>query len=114
MTVPVLIDILKNSSFKVNLYVAQKFQKIPLPPAYDDRVKAIKLPVYNFAAVRRFSGFIDNANIASELLELKKSLQSTRWQSAIASNAYAAADYNPPWQLQFRVNEVILWFGNTD
>ncbi|XP_022877015.1 uncharacterized protein LOC111395262 [Olea europaea var. sylvestris] len=38
---PVLVDILKNSSLKVNLYVAQKFQNVPLP---QDKVKPIKLP----------------------------------------------------------------------
>ncbi|KAI3472885.1 hypothetical protein Pfo_031032 [Paulownia fortunei] len=110
MTAPVLTDILPKSFFKVYFYVPEKFRNNLPTPYGDDIIQPVKLPRRKFAAVTRFSGYLNDATIAAELAALKKSLQGTPWQSSAASPDYSAADFNPPWQVEDRVSEVILWF----
>ncbi|KAA8529989.1 hypothetical protein F0562_034407 [Nyssa sinensis] len=87
MTAPVLVDIYPstgpfcNSSFVVYFYVPKKYQK--KPPASDE-ARPVKLPRHQYGAVRRFGGFMDDTNIATEALALKKSLRGTPWEAATA------------------------------
>ncbi|KAI3467806.1 hypothetical protein Pfo_024469, partial [Paulownia fortunei] len=97
-------------TFFLNLPLTCTFQNNLPAPYGDQHIKPVKLPRRKFAAVTRFSGYLNDSNIASELATLKKSLQGTPWQSAAASPDFSAADYNPPWQLKDRVNEIIMWF----
>ncbi|KAG8365788.1 hypothetical protein BUALT_Bualt17G0008200 [Buddleja alternifolia] len=110
MTAPVLTEILPKSSFQVYFYLPKKLQNNPPPPYENQHITPVKLPRKKFGAVTRFSGYLDDANIAAGLSTLKKNLKGTPWQSASASSDYSAADYNPPYQVKDRVNEVILWF----
>ncbi|KAI3447191.1 hypothetical protein Pfo_003856 [Paulownia fortunei] len=110
MTTPVLVDV-QNSAYTVYFYVPQKYQKgTPLPQPTSNLIKQVKLPRHKYAAVRRFDGFITDANIPTQIAALKKSLQGTPYQRAAALDLSTVAGYNSPFEPINRVNEVFLWF----
>ncbi|XP_068466205.1 uncharacterized protein [Phaseolus vulgaris] len=58
-------------------------------------------------AVRQFGGFVKNPKVEKEVDLLKASLVGTKW-SATTPKSYIAAQYDPPFTLFDRVNEI--WF----
>ncbi|KAG8367177.1 hypothetical protein BUALT_Bualt16G0045500 [Buddleja alternifolia] len=108
MTAPVLVDV-KGSTYAVHFYVPQKYQK-SIPAPNSDEIKAVKIPKYKYAAVRRFDGFITNESIPIQVAALKKSLQGTPYQRAAAIDVYTVAGYNSPFNPVNRVNEIVIWF----
>ncbi|CAN6481510.1 unnamed protein product [Victoria cruziana] len=112
MTAPVLVDV-SPSSYVVSFYVPQKFQASPPSSA---EVHAVRWPGSRYAAVRRFGGFMNDVNIATEADALTKSLQGTPWAFAAPADAgrspatYTVAGYNSPFEFENRVNEVMLIF----
>ncbi|KAL7094098.1 hypothetical protein ACP275_11G080400 [Erythranthe tilingii] len=114
MTAPVLVDVhpstgpFCNSTFVVNFYVPQKYQKYP--PG-SRQLRPAKLPRQKYGIVRRFGGFMNDGNIASEALALKKTVKGTPWESSFGKS-YSVAGYNSPFEYDNRVNEVIFWSNN--
>ncbi|XP_059633456.1 uncharacterized protein LOC132276162 [Cornus florida] len=110
MTKPILVDVYPstgpfcNSSFVMHFYVPQKYQK---SPPLSVHARPVRLPRHKYAAVRRFGGFVDDTNIATQALALKRSLKDNPWgsQSAVP---FSVAGYSP-YEYENRVNEVILW-----
>jgi len=58
-------------------------------------------------AVRQFGGFVKNPKVEKEVDLLKASLVGTKW-SATTPKSYIVAQYDPPFTLFDRVNEI--WF----
>ncbi|XP_031495353.1 uncharacterized protein LOC116260947 [Nymphaea colorata] len=108
MTAPVLVDV-SPSSYVVSFYVPQKFQARPPLSA---EAHAVRWPGSRYAAVRRFGGFMNDANIAVEADALKKGLQGTRWAFVAPGSpaTYTVAGYNSPFEFDNRVNEVMFIF----
>ncbi|KAJ9710007.1 hypothetical protein PVL29_001467 [Vitis rotundifolia] len=117
MTAPVLVDIFPstgpscNSSFIMYFYVPTKYQNNPPLSA---QAHQVKLPKHKYAAVRRFGGFMDDSNIPTQALALRRSLKGTPWETSISTKnralTYSVAGYNSPFEYENRVNEVIFWF----
>ena len=67
-------------------------------------------------AIRRFGGFATDFNIAEEASHLAESLENSVWggviskASADGGEAYAIAQYNSPFEISGRVNEVWVRF----
>lgn len=106
MTTPVISEVSingGNSSIVVSFYVPKVNQADP-PLAnglYVQRWKTIDV------AVRQFGGFVKDSNIGLQVSALNDSLTGTTW-SAIVKNKYIVAQYNSPFELYNRVNEI--WF----
>ncbi|KAK4836382.1 hypothetical protein QYF36_022255 [Acer negundo] len=126
MTAPVLVNILpsksrgplsfsNSSSFVVHFYIPKKYQKDPPIPS-SPQAHPVKLPQkhnkYLIAAVRRFGGYMDDSNIPTQALALKKSLMGTIYESQVSGEIvpYSVAGYNSPFESENRVNEVMFWF----
>lgn len=116
MTAPVVTNVLSSShpSFVVNFYVPKENQAKP-PPANDLTVQRWKTA---HAAVRQFGGYVNDLNVAKEVASLKASLNGTKWSDAItksqkANNAsvYSVAQYNAPFEIFNRVNEILFFFN---
>ncbi|KAJ0103207.1 hypothetical protein Patl1_05413 [Pistacia atlantica] len=119
MTAPVFVDIipskdpLSNSTFVVNFLLPNNYQKNPPPSTL---AHPVELPKQNYAAVRRFGGFISDNEIPLQVLALEKSLNGTKWESSIVKKSkgnamtYTIAGYNSPFDKENRVNEIIFWF----
>ncbi|XP_004511064.1 uncharacterized protein [Cicer arietinum] len=117
MTAPVLSEVLPSdgpfikSSFIVSFNIPKKNQANP-PPAKGLQVQKWK-NVY--AAVRQFGGYVNDKNVVEQAAALKDSINDTKWLSAIqkshkASN-FSVAQYNNPFQLFNRVNEIWILFN---
>ncbi|KAL6973196.1 hypothetical protein U1Q18_027376 [Sarracenia purpurea var. burkii] len=114
MTSPVLTSIvpeagsLHSSAYFVSFYLPVKFQSSPPLP----------LPELNLnpdswssrcIAVRKFSGFAKDNNIVEEAEKLSVSLSRSPWADSTSSTseyAYSIAQYNSPFRVIGRVNEV--------
>lgn len=114
MTAPVLTSIVReagplhSSAYIVRFYLPVKFQAsppLPLPElnlrprSWDSRC----------IAVRKFSGFARDNNIVEEAEKLGISLNRSPWANSTSSersNAYSIAQYNSPFRIIGRVNEV--------
>ncbi|MQM13212.1 hypothetical protein Taro_046138 [Colocasia esculenta] len=118
MTTPVLVDIIPstgpfcNSNFVVRFYVPRAHQKAP---PRSDKVRPETWPGPRYAAVRRFGGFLNDANIPVEAAALRSSLHGTPWEAAAGGGGarparYTVAGYNSPFEFQNRVNEVMFLF----
>ncbi|XP_031286209.1 heme-binding protein 2-like isoform X2 [Pistacia vera] len=119
MTAPVFVGIipskdpLSNSTFVVNFLLPNNYQKNPPPSTL---AHPVELPKQNYAAVRRFGGFISDNEIPLQVLALEKSLNGTKWESSIVKKSngnamtYTIAGYNSPFDKENRVNEIIFWF----
>lgn len=106
MTAPVASDVSVSggkSSIVVSFYVPKKNQANP-PPAeglYVQRWKSV------YAAVRQFDGFVKDSNVGQQVAALNASIAGTKW-SANVPKSYTVAQYNAPFELFNRVNEI--WF----
>ncbi|PSR95881.1 Heme-binding protein like [Actinidia chinensis var. chinensis] len=114
MTVPVLTSIvpeagpLHSSAYFVSLYLPFKFQSNPPVPLPELNLKPDSWPS-RCIAVRKFSGFANDYNIVEEAEKLSISLSRSPWANSTSSKseyAYSIAQYNSPFTIIGRVNEV--------
>ncbi|CAJ1932413.1 unnamed protein product [Sphenostylis stenocarpa] len=106
MTAPVISEVSNsggNSSIVVSFYVPKDNQKDP-PLANGLHVQRWK-PSY--VAVRQFGGFVTDTNVWKEVAALNASIAATKW-SAATHKSFFVAQYNSPFELFNRVNEI--WF----
>ncbi|KAF5476764.1 hypothetical protein F2P56_003468 [Juglans regia] len=114
MTAPVLTSIVReagplhSSAYLVRFYLPVKFQASPPLP-----LPELNLKPYSWdsscIAVRKFSGFARDNNIVKEAEKLGISLNRSPWANSTSSeksNAYSIAQYNSPFRIIGRVNEV--------
>ncbi|KAF7028733.1 hypothetical protein CFC21_040600 [Triticum aestivum] len=120
MTAPVLTRVAPSdgpfcvSSFVVSFYVPAKNQA-DAPPAEGLHVQ--KWAGARYAAVRRFGGFVADADVGKQAALLDASLQGTRWAAAVSdgrkadpASEYTVAQYNSPFEFSGRVNEIWMLF----
>ncbi|XVF79277.1 hypothetical protein PTKIN_Ptkin14bG0208700 [Pterospermum kingtungense] len=123
MTAPVITEVFPSdgpfceSSFTVSFYVPKVNQANP-PPAQGLHVQRWKS---TYVAVRQFSGFVTDYNVAEEAAALQASLEGTVWSEAIektrksdATSVYTVAQYNSPFEFSGRVNEIWMLFDMED
>ncbi|XP_027356838.1 heme-binding protein 2-like [Abrus precatorius] len=106
MTAPVITQVSPsngNSTYDVSFYVPKANQANP-PLAKGLGVVRIKS---TYAAIRQFGGFVTDSNVGKEVEALSTSLAGTKWSSAV-QKSYAVGQYNAPYELTNRVNEI--WF----
>ncbi|CAD6240388.1 unnamed protein product [Miscanthus lutarioriparius] len=122
MTAPVLTRVSPSdgpfcaSSFAISFYVPAKNQADP-PPAEGLRVE--RWAGARYAAVRRFGGFVADADVGEQAARLDASLQGTRWAAAVndarradPASPYTVAQYNSPFEFSGRVNEIWMLFDD--
>lgn len=120
MTAPVLTRVAPSdgpfcvSSFVVSFYVPAKNQADP-PPAEGLHVQ--RWAGARYAAVRRFGGFVADADVGEQAALLDASLQGTRWAAPVSdgrkadpASEYTVAQYNSPFEFSGRVNEIWMLF----
>lgn len=114
MTAPVLTSIvpeagpLHSSAYFVRLYLPLKFQASPPLPLPELNLKPFAWTGHCIA-VRTFSGFARDWNIVKEAEKLSISLSRSPWANSTSSGssyAYSIAQYNSPFRIIGRVNEV--------
>ncbi|KAL5565343.1 hypothetical protein UlMin_028507 [Ulmus minor] len=123
MTAPVIAQVSPSdgpfceSSFVVSFYVPKKNQANP-PPAKGLHTKKWSS---THVAVRQFSGFVSDYNVAEEAAALQASLQGTIWSAAVEkgqgtdhASVYTVAQYNSPFEFDNRVNEIWMLFDIED
>ncbi|KAM3348385.1 hypothetical protein ACQJBY_021957 [Aegilops geniculata] len=116
MTTPILTSIvpgvgpLHSSAYFVRLYLPLEFQASPPVPLPELNLHPDRWPGH-CVAVRSFSGYARDHNVVEEAVKLAVSLSQTPWGSSTnhpSKNAYSIAQYNSPFRIIGRVNEV--WF----
>lgn len=114
MTAPVLTSIvpgagpLHSSAYFVRFYLPVKFQDDPPVPLPELNLKPYKWRSH-CAAIRKFSGFATDDKIVKEAEKLATSLTRSPWANSTSSEsnyAYSIAQYDSPFRLISRVNEV--------
>jgi len=125
MTTPVLTGIIPSagpfcsSAFAVRFYVPTEFQDSPPLPLLDSDL-AVENWNEKCIAVRPFSGFAKDSNVAQEAALLEASLKKTPWayvtelEPKDGEDAYTVAQYSSPFQILGRVNEVWVSFPTSD
>ncbi|CAI5493345.1 unnamed protein product [Closterium sp. Naga37s-1] len=122
MTAPVLTTIKPSggpfcaSTFLVRFLVPKSFAENPPKPASSLNLHIRRAPSL-CVAVRAFSGFATDFNVAQEAANLGDSLASTAWANvtaALGGEAYSIAEYNSPFELIGRVNEIWVPFREAD
>lgn len=117
MTKPVLTSIvpeagpLHSSGYVVHFYLPVKFQDSPPLPLPELNLKPVSWPSH-CVAVRKFSGFARDNNVVEEAEKLATSLGRSPWANSTSADskyAYSVAQYDSPFRLIGRVNEV--WFN---
>lgn len=114
MTSPVLTSIvpgagpLHSFAYFVRFYLPTKFQSSPPLP-----LPELNLSLDSWSsrciAIRKFSGFARDDNIVKEAEKLSISLSRSPWANSTSTkgeSAYSIAQYNSPFKLISRVNEV--------
>ncbi|XP_030458372.2 uncharacterized protein LOC115678994 [Syzygium oleosum] len=99
---------LHSSAYSVLLYLPPKFQADPPTPLPELDLKP-QAWESRCVAVRKFSGFAKDDNIVQEAEKLASSLSRSPWAnmtSSESSYAYSIAQYNSPFRVIGRVNEV--------
>lgn len=99
---------LHSSAYFVRLYLPLKFQATPPLPLPELNLEPDSWPSHCIA-VRKFSGFARDSNIVKEAEKLATSLSRSPWANNTCSSsdyAYSIAQYNSPFRLIGRVNEV--------
>ncbi|XP_027343038.1 heme-binding protein 2-like [Abrus precatorius] len=106
MTAPVITEVATGnvSAFIVSFYLPKANQENP-PSA--EGLRGVRLKSV-YAAIRQFGGFVTDSNVEKEVAALSASLSGTKWSSAIQKGGYAVGQYNYPFKLINRVNEI--WF----
>lgn len=120
MTAPVLTKVAPSdgpfcaSSFVVSFYVPAKNQADP--PAADG-LTVQRWAGARYAAVRRFGGFVADADIGQQAALLDASLQGTKWAASVSDGgsgagpvSYTVAQYNSPFEFSGRINEIWMLF----
>lgn len=122
---PVLTGIVSDSGpfhspgYIVRLYLPTPFQKIPPTPLYELDLKAEYWDSMCIA-VRKFSGFARDINVAKQANLLENSLQRSPWanatmgKSGATKDSYTIAQYNTPFKHVGRLNEVWVSLGGTE
>ncbi|XP_004508887.1 uncharacterized protein [Cicer arietinum] len=111
MTSPVLTTMvpetgpLGSQGYYVSLYLPVKFQDNPPVPLPELNIKP-----YDFdshcVAVRKFSGFAKDERIVKEAEKLDRSLSRSPWGESKSQRGYSIAQYNTPFRIVKRKNEV--------
>nr|AVY91778.1 SOUL heme-binding [Saccharum hybrid cultivar SP80-3280] len=116
MTTPVLTSVvpgagpLHSSAYFVRLYLPTKFQASPPVPLPELNLHPDTWPSHCIA-VRSFSGYARDKNVVEEAEKLAMSLSRSPWANSTnypSNSAYSVAQYNSPFRIIGRVNEV--WF----
>ncbi|XBI63444.1 hypothetical protein VPH35_043855 [Triticum aestivum] len=116
MTTPILTSIvpgagpLHSSAYFVRLYLPLEFQASPPVPLPELNLHPDRWPGH-CVAVRSFSGYARDHNVVEEAEKLALSLSRSPWGNSTnhpSKNAYSIAQYNSPFRIVGRVNEV--WF----
>ncbi|XP_051223974.1 uncharacterized protein [Lolium perenne] len=117
MTTPILTSIvvpgegaLQSSTYFVRLYLPTQFQASPPVPLPELNLRPDMWPGHCIA-VRSFSGYARDKNVVDEADKLAMSLSRSPWGNSTnypSKNAYSIAQYNSPFRIIGRVNEV--WF----
>ncbi|TVU23041.1 hypothetical protein EJB05_32786 [Eragrostis curvula] len=116
MTTPVLTSVvpgagpLHSSAYFVRLYLPVKFQASPPVPLPELNLHPDRWPSHCIA-VRSFSGYARDQNVVEEAEKLALSLSQSPWANSTnhpSKTAYSIAQYNNPFHIIGRVNEV--WF----
>lgn len=112
MTAPVITQVM-STSIVVSFHIPKRYQDDP-PAADGLNVQQIG-PIY--AAVRGFDGFVSDSNVRDEVGKLLNSLAGTSYEEAVykyhsgdPANNYLLAQYNSPFELVGRTNEIWLTF----
>lgn len=114
MTKPVLTSIvpgagpLHSSAYIVRFYLPIKFQGTPPLPLPELNLTPVSWTSH-CVAVRKFPGYARDGNVVTEAAKLATSLGRSPWANATSAdskNAYSIAQYNSPFQIFGRVNEV--------
>ncbi|CAJ1932415.1 unnamed protein product [Sphenostylis stenocarpa] len=95
------------SSVVVSLYLPREIQRDP-PAANGVYVGRFKT---SSVAVRQFGGFVTASTVSQQVAALNASLAGTKW-SATPPKSYIVAQYDPPFRLLDRVNEI--WHAFAD
>lgn len=114
MTAPVVTSIVpgagpfQSSAYIVRFYLPVKFQADPPVP-----LDELHLKPYTWnsrcVAVRKFSGYAKDENVAREAKRLAVSLSTSPWvnvTSTDSNSSYSIAQYDSPFQFIHRTNEV--------
>ncbi|MCO5591787.1 hypothetical protein L7F22_045779 [Adiantum nelumboides] len=115
MTAPVLTGVIPSdgpfckSSFIVRFYVPTADQESPPTPISSLDLQVERWDTMYFA-VRQFSGFATDSNIVEEGATLAESVYEAGLEVATTTTneAYYVAQYNSPFQIFGRVNEIFL------
>lgn len=125
MTTPVLTGIVPSagpfcsSAFAIRFYVPSAFESNPPLPLLDSDLTVEDYPE-KCIAVRAFSGFAKDTNVAQEAALLELSLQKTPWANITdgepkeGEDAYTIAQYSSPFKILGRVNEVWVSFPSSE
>lgn len=114
MTTPVLTSFvagagpLHSSSYVVRFYLPEKFQADPPLPLPELNLKPYAMDSHCIA-IRKFAGFARDNNIVKEAEKLVISLSRSPWVNSTSTEsnyAYSIAQYNSPFKIIGRVNEV--------
>lgn len=114
MTKPVLTSIvpdagpLHSSAYFIRFYLPLKFQASPPVPLPELNLHPVKWESH-CVAVRKFSGFARDSNVVKEAEKLAVSLNQSSWAGSVENGskyAYSIAQYNSPFRVIGRVNEV--------
>ncbi|XP_061366828.1 uncharacterized protein LOC133309971 [Gastrolobium bilobum] len=114
MTAPVLTSMvpgagpLQSQGYYVSLYLPVKFQANPPLPLPELNIKPYEFSSHCIA-VRKFSGFAKDERIVKEAEKLATSLSRSPWADSTSSKgqrAYSIAQYNTPFRVIKRRNEV--------
>ncbi|KAE8815939.1 heme-binding protein 2-like [Hordeum vulgare] len=117
MTTPILTSIvpgagpLHSSAYFVRLYLPVEFQASPPVPLPELNLHPDRWPGH-CVAVRSFSGYARDHNVVEEAEKLAVSLSRSPWGNSTnhpSKSAYSIAQYNSPFRIIGRVNEV--WFN---
>ncbi|KAL5975376.1 hypothetical protein ACLOJK_019698 [Asimina triloba] len=97
-------------AYAVRFYLPAKFQSVPPtpPPPLELDLHPVKWAGHCIA-VRKFSSFARDSNVVEEAEKLGISLSRSPWAGSTISesmNAYSIAQYNSPFRIIGRVNEV--------
>ncbi|KAH7292351.1 hypothetical protein KP509_29G063700 [Ceratopteris richardii] len=115
MTAPVLTGVIPSdgpfckSSFKVRFFVPTIYQGSPPTP-----ISSLELEVEEWGAryfaVRTFGGFAKDTNVAEEGAALAESVYEAGMElsSSAGDESYYVAQYNSPFEITGRVNEILL------
>lgn len=114
MTVPMLTTMvpgagpLQSQGYYVSFYLPVKFQSDPPLPLPELNIKPYEFHSH-CVAVRRFSGFAKDERVVKEAEKLATSLSRSPWADSTSSKSqrgYSIAQYNTPFRIAKRKNEV--------